>query len=110
MATTKKTTARKTTARTKAPVNKAPVKSAAKAPAKKQSPKKTVSKETQYETFKLAKDTPLMTFKVTRQTVYWVVIMAFVIFFQLWIIRLQVEVAQLVQQQQNRVQEQVQTL
>jgi len=109
MATTKKTTAGKTTARAKAPVKKAPAKTAVKAPAKKQSVKKSVSSNQEYKSFRLAKDGSLMTFKVTRQTVYWVIIMSFVIFFQLWIIRLQIDVAHLVQQQKDQAQEQIQS-
>lgn len=94
--TTKKTTARKTTTAKRTPVKKATPRKAA--------TKRSTKKVENYETFKLSTDVPpIMTFKVTKQTVYWVIIMAFVIFFQLWIIKLQVEVAQILDTQQTQI-------
>lgn len=96
---TKRTTTRKTTATKKAAPRKVtPRKTTTKTTRK--SPKKTQT----YETFKLSTDVPpIMSFKITKQTIYWVIIMAFIIFFQLWIIKLQVEVAQIIDTQQTQL-------
>ncbi|NCO10538.1 hypothetical protein GW746_01755 [Candidatus Saccharibacteria bacterium] len=86
---------------------KTPTKRAAprKAPAKRKSIKVTVPRY-KYESFKLSRDVPpLMTFKITRQTLYWLVIVSFLIFFQLWIIKLQLQVAHVVNQQQEQIQQ-----
>ena len=77
----------------------------------KTAPKKTVAKKSgkktassasaDYKSFKLAKNnTPFTTFKVTRQTFYWIILVAFIIFIQLWILKLHIEVAGLLEQQQ----------
>lgn len=99
MATTKKATS-KTTARKAA----APKKPAAKsASVKKQSATTKASKSSakQMQSFRVSPEpTPFTTFKITRQTVYWVVLVAFIIFIQLWIIKLQVEVAAVIDEQQ----------
>jgi hypothetical protein len=90
MATPKKKVAQKRTAARKAPV------------------KKTTKQKSapRYQSFRLSKDAPpLMTFKITRQTVYWIVIMSFIIFFQLTIIKLQLQVAQVINQQQEQLQQ-----
>lgn len=94
MATAKKAAPKKTTAK-KAPVKKT---SAKKAPAKKTSAKKAAG----YNSFKVSSSqTPFRNFRVTRQTVYWVVLVAFIIFAQLWILKLQIDVAQIIDQQTN---------
>lgn len=98
MATTKKTTVKKTAAK-KAPVSKVS--------AKKSAPvKRAVSRRTRVaeamRSFRVYREpVPFTTFKITRQTVYWIVLVAFIIFVQLWIIKLQVEVANLIDQQQQ---------
>lgn len=56
--------------------------------------------------FRVAKDNlPFTTFQITRQTIYWVILVAFIIFAQLWIINLQVEVASLLDTQQAQLQQ-----
>ena len=112
MATTKKATTKKTTTRAAAVKKKAPAKKTA---VKKTAPKKTTarksaakrsSKKTPVfsQSFKVAnEETPFLTFKITRQTVYWVILVAFIIFVQLWIISLQVEVAGLLEAQQRLI-------
>ena len=57
-----------------------------------------------YQTFKVAPDfPPILTFKVTKQTIYWVFLMAIVIFLQLLIIKTLLETAQVIQNQQDTV-------
>ena len=93
MATAKKTTK-------KATVAKAPVKKTA---AKKSAPRaKAVSKkDAEFKSFKVGENQPAFTtFKITRQTVYWIILVAFIVFAQLWILKLQVEVASLLDAQQ----------
>ena len=99
----KKPVAKKTVA--KKPASAA---AAAKKPVKKivakAAPKKTTraskAKEVEFQSFKLAKTTPKFTeFKITRQTVYWIVLLSFIIFAQLWILKIQIEVATLLEQQ-----------
>ena len=102
MATTKKPA-------TKKPVSKATT--AKKAPAKKTvaakaSPKKTSSKKTDlgYRSFKVSAPVEsFTTFKITRQTVYWIILVAFIIFVQLWILKLQIEVTSLLEMQQTEL-------
>lgn len=82
-----------------------------KTPAKKTTPAKTHRKTSskkvstpEMRSFKLAKDVPpFRTFKLSRQTVYWVILVSFIIFAQLWIIKLQVDVANLIEIQQNEL-------
>lgn len=69
-------------------------KTTAKAPVKKS------KNEPRYDSFKVSKsDAPFTTLKITRQTVYWVILIAFIIFAQLWILKLQIDVAQLIDAQ-----------
>jgi hypothetical protein len=57
---------------------------------------RTGSKNTQMASFKVAPDvTPFTTFRFTKQTAYWILILAFIVFLQLWIIKLQTDVANL---------------
>lgn len=108
MATTKKTTVKKPVTRAKAatkPVAKAVTKkpTAKKAPVKKATSKKQAA-ASEMRSFHVAKDVkPFTTFQITRQTFYWVVLVAFIIFAQLWIISLQVEVASLLDAQQAQL-------
>ncbi|MFZ1301386.1 MAG: hypothetical protein WAQ27_02275 [Candidatus Microsaccharimonas sp.] len=86
MATAKKTSAKKTTAK-KAPVKKAAV--TKKAATKKHAP---------VRSFRVAADNPsFTTFKISRQTIYWVILVAFIIFMQLWILKLQIEVSNIIE-------------
>ena len=103
MATTKKTTAKKTSSRSVATAKAAA--KPKKSPARKPATKKTASKQ-QIRSFRVVKeDVPFTSFRVTRQTFYWVILAAFIIFAQLWIISLQVEVASLLDAQQAQLQE-----
>lgn len=100
MATTKKTTTKKPAVRS-ATKPRSTVKPK-KTPVKKTTTKKSATNE--MRSFHVAKDqTPFTTFRVTRQTVYWVILVAFIIFAQLWIISLQVEVASLLDAQQAQL-------
>ena len=99
MATAKKTTKKapvaKATVKAKAPVKMTTVKKSA--PRAKAAPKK----EAGLKSFKVSVNQPsFSTFKITRQTVYWIILVAFIVFAQLWILKLQVEVASLLDAQQ----------
>lgn len=89
MATAKKTTAKKTTATSKkAPVSKPVAKKAS------------AAKNVQSRSFKLSANQPsFTTFAITRQTIYWVILVSIIIFFQLWILNLQLEVSELIEMQ-----------
>lgn len=101
---TKKTTARKPATAAKRVTAKKAVPTRKAAPRKTTASKKVSKKAAEYESFKLSSNQPpIKSFKITKQTVYWVIIMAFIIFFQLWIIKLQVEVAQLIQDNQTQI-------
>ena len=81
MATAKKAPAKKSTTAKKAPAKKAPAK---KATAKKQ--------KTEYTSFKLSQEkTPFFTFKITDQTVYWLVLSVVVFLLALWVLHLHLE-------------------
>lgn len=109
MATTKKTTAKKAPA--KAPVaRKAPAKKtvaakttvkkpvARKAPAQR---KPAAKKAPVVRSFHISKQQqpPFKSFKITRQTVYWIILVSVIIFAQLWILKTQYEVIDLLDQQ-----------
>lgn len=110
MATTKKTTTQKTASAKKSTAAK-PARSVAQSTAKpvrgtaqkahKDSPHAKAATSHKMQSFHVQPNNPsFTTFKITRQTVYWVILVAFIIFVQLWIIKLQVEVATLIDQQQ----------
>lgn len=126
MATTKKAPAKKTTAKkptAKAPAKKTTAKAAAKttsravtakaaprkstssktstvrrAPAKKQSSKQQAA----VRSFRIDRSAQpsFTTFRITRQTVYWIFLVAFIVFVQLWILKLQMDVVNLLDAQQ----------
>lgn len=79
---------------------KAPVKKKATAPKKKATPKKAAKKpgllgpSPKYSTFKLNKDIKFMNMRVTRQTVYWSILLIFILIMQLWILNTQMDVLQ----------------
>jgi len=110
MATTKKPAAKKTAAKTssaKATVTKntTATKSTPKKAVTKKSPVSTKSTKatpkTGYKSFKVSQNaSPFTSFRVTRQTFYWIILVAFIIFVQLWILKLHIEVAALLEQQQ----------
>lgn len=117
MATSKKTTTKKPTTRTtKAAVSKKTTTVSKKAPARKPAAKstattkKTASKSTRAKkpamrSFHVsADDQAFSSFRITRQTVYWIILVAFIIFVQLWILKLQIEVVTLIDAQQAQLQ------
>ena len=83
----KKTVAKKPVAR----------KSAAKKTATKVVRKSTASKKTTpMKSFKVYKDVkPFTTFKITRQTLYWTILLAFIVITQLWILKIQMDISTL---------------
>jgi len=116
MATAKKTPAKKTTSTSKkAPAKKAPAKktvavkavTAKKVTTKKPVTKKTAAKKAEKDrSFKLSTNQPAFTsFAITRQTVYWVILVSIIIFFQLWILNLQLEVSELIEMQRMSLEE-----
>ena len=111
MATTKKTTKKVTsrkpaTKSTKAKTvaaKKAPVKKAA---VKKSSAKRSSAKTAQMRSFHISRDDRAFTsLQITRQTVYWLILAIFIIVVQLWVLKLQIEVATLVDSQQTQLQD-----
>ncbi len=101
MATAKKSTTKKTTSKPAASKKAKPV--ARKSPAKKTSARKKAATP-EIRSFRVAKDNPpFTTFRITRQTFYWVVLVSFIVFVQLWIISLQVEIAGLLDAQQAQL-------
>ena len=115
MATTKKTTTKSTPkkAAPKAAAKAAPKKTttvkktvAKKAPAKKTTAKKSTAAAASMKSFQVAKPADsFSTFRITRQTVYWIILVAFIVFAQLWILKLQIEVATLIEAQQAQIME-----
>jgi hypothetical protein len=56
--------------------------------------------------FRVSPNNPgFRTFKVTRQTAYWVIILSFIIFMQLWILSLQLETSNYIEQESATAQE-----
>lgn len=80
----------------KKPANKTVKKvvSKAKAPVRKRS---TSKKAAEMKSFRLYKESPqdFRSFKVTRQTVYWSILLTVIIVTQLWILKIQMEIAEL---------------
>ncbi len=92
MATAKKTTAKKKPVTRKVAVKK-PAKTSV-ASKTTRSRKTSVSKTPQMRSFRISKeDSAFTTFKITRQTIYWTILICFIIFVQLWILKLQIEVS-----------------
>jgi len=87
-------TANKTSVKKTSPVKKAAVKrpAAAKKTSAKVAPK--------MRSFHVSPDVPAFgTFKITRQTVYWIIIISFIIFMQLSILSLEVETSNYIENQ-----------
>ena len=113
MATAKKSTTKKSTAKstkahtTSAAVSKkAPTVKAKKPAASKKARKPSKKTSDEMKSFHVAKEAePFMSFRVTRQTIYWVILIAFIVFAQLWILSLQVEVASLLDAQQAQLEQ-----
>ena len=99
----KKTTVSKAT--TKSAAVKKPV---AKTSSVRATKKRTATKQPEMRSFRVAREPQEFThFQVTKQTVYWIILVAFIIFVQLWILKLQVEVATLLDAQQAQLSEQI---
>ena len=97
--------AAKTTAVKSATVKKSPARSVATKTTPATRKKTTAKKQSQMKSFRLSREDRSFTdFRITRQTVYWVILVAFIIFVQLWILKLQVEVVTLLDAQQNTAQ------
>ena len=94
MATTKKATAKKSVAKT-VPTKRATTTkstSTTKKPAAKKS--SAAAATPQVRSFRVSPDYPSFgTFKISRQTIYWVIIISLIIFLQLWILDIQMETA-----------------
>ena len=103
MATTTKKSPAKKAAPKKTVVKKT---TASKSVTKKTSPKKAASKKQAVRSFRVYRDSEAFTsFRITRQTVYWIILVSFIIFVQLWILKLQIEVAMLLDAQQLQIQQ-----
>lgn len=79
MATTKKTSVKKK------PTTKKSASTKAKASKTRQSPSVQSFRPT-------SSDTPFLTFRITRQTLYWFILSVVVLFFGLWIVKLQIQI------------------
>lgn len=104
MATTKKTASKKPTAK-KTTAQKATVKKTT--PKQKPTSKSAkVQKTDAIRSFRIHQDTrPFTSFRITRQTIYWIILVCFIIFVQLWILKLQIEVATLLDAQATQLQQ-----
>ena len=107
MASTKKTAPKKAPVRktTTAAKKAAPTKAVRKAaPKRKGVTKQTRATEKEMRSFRLYSETePFTSMRFTRQTFYWLVLAVFIIFIQLWIIQLQLEVVSLIDAQQAQL-------
>ena len=67
--------------------------------------KKVASKATgHYKTLHVARPKqPFMSFKITKQTLYWTILVAFVIVMQLWILAAQYDVVQTTDELQQQI-------
>ena len=73
---------------------------ATKKPVKRTTSKAKSSKKQQpMRSFRVAKSPlPFNTFRFTKQTVYWIIILAIIVILQLWIIKLELDIADLTSQ------------
>ena len=66
------------------------------APRKKKSSSRAKAKSAPMKSFRVAKETvPFTTVKFTRQTFYWIVLTVIIVLSQLWILQLQMNIADL---------------
>lgn len=64
------------------------------APKKKTTRKKAAAKTVPMRSFRVHQDTkPFTNFHITRQTIYWILLLAFVVVMQLWILKIQLDIA-----------------
>ena len=83
---------------TKKTVKKTVKKAVAKSPVKKVVKKVAakVKKQPPMKSFKVYRNhEPFTTFRVSRQTVYWLILLLFIVITQLWILKLQLDIASL---------------
>jgi len=111
MATVKKTTAKKTTAAAKTVATKANVPTVSKKTVAAKKPVSKTAKNTtrkkvsapqpvKMRSFRVSPNNPsFTTFKITRQTLYWIIIVGFIIAMQLWIIAMQIETSDFIENQ-----------
>lgn len=104
MATAKKATSKKSTPTKPVAKKTAKATSVKKVTTKKPPTKKVATQAAAVRSFKITRDTqPFQKFAITRQTIYWIILIAFIIFAQLWILKLQIEVASLIDAQQAQL-------
>ena len=99
MATAKKPTTKKTAAKKPAVAQKTTVKkqSVAKPIVKKTAGVKT-KKQSKLESFHVGKERyPFMTFKITDQTIYWSILLVYIMLLVLWISHIQLETLQIIE-------------
>jgi hypothetical protein len=98
MASTKKTAPKK------APVRKTTVATKKAAPKRKTAAKQTRITEKEMRSFRVyAEPDPFTSMRFTRQTFYWLILAVFIIFVQLWIVQLQLEVVSIMEAQQAQL-------
>lgn len=108
MASTKKNTVKSTSVAKKAPIKKATtakkVTTAKKTPATK---KASANAPAKMRSFRVAPNSNFGTFKITIQTVYWVIIVSFIVFMQLWILSLQLDTSMYIESQMSALEEEL---
>ena len=108
MASTKKNTVKSTSVTKKAPVKKVTTAKKATAAKKTQTSKKaSASTAVKMRSFHVAPNYNFRTFKITIQTVYWVIIVSFIVFMQLWILSLQLDTSMYIESQMSALEEEL---
>lgn len=88
---TKKVSKSKATTKSAKPAKKTTV--------KKTSVKKSVAKKVTNASFKVGRETtPFKTYKITEQTIYWGVLVVYILLLSLWILKIQVDTLNIVDQ------------
>lgn len=108
MASTKKNTVKSTSVAKKAPVKK--VTTAKKVTAAKKTPstkKASANTAVKMRSFRVSPNPNFATFKITTQTVYWVLIVSFIVFMQLWILSLQLDTSMYIESQMSALEEEL---
>lgn len=64
---------------------------------KKTSKKKAAAKVDESQSFRIVPETkPFLSFKITRQTVYWIILVMVIVALQLWIVKMQLDIANVI--------------
>ena len=106
MATTTKKSPAKKAAPKKTTAKKAPVKKVVATKTATKSRATKAKKQPELQSFRVSPDPqPFRSFRITRQTIYWIILVAFIIFVQLWILKLQIEVTILLDAQAAQLEE-----